>query len=221
MNKKVNNKRTKHKGGENEPQIIITNTIIKSISNTFEILIPFFFKKDSASFVGKYEAKYSADKDSETTTNANFQFRIRNTIEYILIDFINLYIDESHRGKGILTNVFNKIEEIINTYAENTLCEKQIILRVSDFNNMLLGCHFVLNRGYTLYNPYKDQTTDPKKMREFVQMYKSEPQKKNELINTYLRYIPPNVQKAYVSETALYPWMNKLHISDFGFVENP
>jgi len=221
MKKKINNKRPKHKGGDNNEQII-TKTIIESISNTFQMLIPFFFQKDSASFVSKYEATYSADKDSETTTQANFQFRIINTIEYILIDFINLHIDESYRGKGILTNVFNKIEEIVNAYAENELCEKQIILRVSDFSNMILGCHFVLNRGYNLHNPYKDQKTDLKKMKEFVDLYKA--QKSNSimgLVGNYIEYIPPNVQKVYVSQRVIYPWMNKIHISDFGFVENP
>ena len=152
-----------HKGGD-DTHIRISDTITNEISTIFQQLIPSFLQKGSKSFVSKFEAKHVADKGFDTKATAHFQFVVNHSYNNILIDFQNLFIDEKFRGKGILGNVFNRIEEMVHNYSNDPKCEKPIIVRVSDFNNFLLGCHFVLQRGYDLYNPYKPQETNKPKM---------------------------------------------------------
>jgi hypothetical protein len=215
----IKTKKTQHKGGT-FTDINLSKTITDKISDFFQKLIPSFLNKGSKSFVSKFEAKHVADKGSETTFTANFQFIVRNSYDNILIDFQNLYIDEKFRGKGILGNIFKKVEEMIYNYSNDPNCEKRIIIRVSDFNNFLLGCHFVLQRGYDLYNPYRPQETNKEKMQEFVNKYKfaSDIQSRQQLLQEYTQYIPPNAQKVYVSDKVKYPWLSQSYVHDFGFV---
>ena len=146
-----------------------------------------------------HDAKYVSDG----LDIVSFVYRVFFSPNKIIIDFNNFNIDEKYRGKKIFTNIFNQLEEKAQEYSKRY--EKEIIIRITGFTNMLLAFSFVMKREYTplrqvgVYQqkilPRNDDVM--KEYLTILETHKKNPFVLSMKLSKYDEFIPNGAQKIY------------------------
>lgn len=147
-----------------------------------------------------HDAKYVSDG----LDIVSFVYRVFFSPIKIIIDFNNFKIDEKYRGKKILTNIFNRLEEKAQEYSKKY--EKEIIIRITGFTNMLLAFSFVMKREYTplrqigMFQQQKILPRNDDVMKEYLttlKTHKNNPLVLSMKLSKYDEFIPNGAQKIY------------------------